>query len=415
MTILDRGRNWFIEDVAGEPQRRRFTTALHDLFYQDDAQQWQAVDENLADDTTTGFANKVDRMRHIIRIGSTGTRRWIPRREYPNEYVEFGRLQSWSGSAWQNVNLGTPTRSGNKIAWSTTSFDLSLTVTWKHVKILAVLKTETARRRLRWSVVLYGLTWNNGTLYGADGLPAGEVERPIAWDANGSIDNQNVTITTTYSAGYLEFGGDLSAAVLPITIDPTLDAAPGAGGDDGSFWSGGFSNDNNGLWIGDIYGAFMSAFIRFPSVTISNGATIDSAKLILGGSSGSANTVNVNIRANDATNPAAPTTNAECVNPNRTTVSVDWDSITAFSAGTDYDTPDISAIVQELVNSYDYSSGAAMVFYLENDGSSSGAGRIFYSYNYGASDAPVLHVEYTEGGAAASLPILRRVNTLLRM
>lgn len=234
---------------------RRAIITAHDQHYHDGSA-WQDADEAVVTGTITGFVHKVDKLRHAIHLGATGTRRWMPRRNVPTEYIEFGRLQSWSGTAWGNVNLGTPTRNGNKLIFDTTNFKLSLIVTWRSVKIEVVLKTENARRRLRWSVTLNGLTYNNGVLTAvSDGAVVGYVERPIAWDANGSIDDQNVTITTTYSGGFIEFGGDLSAAVLPITIDPTLSLQPDATDGIDTYLVSDFPDNNYatnaGLFIGE--------------------------------------------------------------------------------------------------------------------------------------------------------------------
>lgn len=218
---------------SANPTLRRAEFAVHDLHYHDGAA-WQDVSETLVTGTVTGFVHKCDTARHAIHIGATGTRRWCPRRAFPNEYVEFGRLQSWSGTAWTNVNLGTPVRTGNKIVWSTVNFDLTLVNDWHRIKITAVLKTEAARRRLRWQVSLNGLTWNNWTLVSkSDAAVVGTIERPLAWDATQNPKSEdfapNVQIANTYSGGYVEFGGDLSTAVLPVTIDPTF--TDGYGGD----------------------------------------------------------------------------------------------------------------------------------------------------------------------------------------
>jgi hypothetical protein len=212
-----------------DPLKKQLVASTADQHYHDGTA-WQDIDETFRADTLSGFAHLADKVRHAIRVGSTGTRRWMPRRDHPNEYVEFGRLQSWSGTAWGNVNLGTATRTGQSVSWTTTNFNLKLTNTWRKIKIDVVLKTLAAKRRLRWAVSLVGVTYNAGDIVSvAEGVKVGHVDLPIAWDANGSIDNQNVTITTTYSGGYIEFGGDLSTAVLPITIDPTL--TDGYGGD----------------------------------------------------------------------------------------------------------------------------------------------------------------------------------------
>jgi hypothetical protein len=281
VTILARGRSWQIEDVAGQPARRVFTTAAHDLNYHDGTT-WQPVNENFVAETGT-FAHQCTTLRHAIHIGSTGTRRWYPRRDKA-EYVEFGRLQSWSGTAWGNVTLGTPVRTANKITWTSTAFGLSLTNDWHKIKLEATLKTEAARRRLRWAVTLSGLTYNAGDLVSiADGIVVGHVDAPVAWDATGSIDNPNVTITTTYAAGYIEFGGNLAGAVLPITIDPTL--TDGYGGDVTTYCdtylrsSAGDTNyATDAIWR---HSTAYTPLIQFDVSTIPDTATIDSATLYL--------------------------------------------------------------------------------------------------------------------------------------
>ena len=141
----ERTRKAKIFQDDANPGLRRFVAGIADQHYHDGSV-WQDIDEALVDDGLDGFAHKCEKVRHIIRMGATGTRRWYPRRDHPNEYVTFGRLQSWSGTAWANVNLGTPTRSGNTITWDTANFRLTITNTWHRIKILAVLKTEAARQ-----------------------------------------------------------------------------------------------------------------------------------------------------------------------------------------------------------------------------------------------------------------------------
>jgi hypothetical protein len=233
---------------SADPARQRAEFTISDRHYHDGAA-WQDVDDAFVTGTVTGFAHKCEAVRHAIHIGATGTRRWCPRRDHPDEYVEFGRLQSWSGTAWGNVNLGTPTRTGNKITWSTTAFDLSLTNTWHRIKIEAKLKTEAARRRLRWAVSLHGLTWDNWTLVSAsDSTIVGTIDKPTAWDATATRDEPNVTITTTYSGGYVEFGGDLAGKTLPITIDPTF--TDGYGGDANTAFDTWMNSGNPGTSVG---------------------------------------------------------------------------------------------------------------------------------------------------------------------
>lgn len=246
---------------------------------------WQDISESITTDNTAGFTQKVDTLAHIIRMDDNGKRRWIPRREYPNHYVEFGRLQYNNGTSWVDVPLGTPTRSGSKLTWDTTNFKLEITNTWRQVKILVVLKTTAALKPIRWAVSLNGLTWSNWSLY--DGATrVGAVDKPIAWDSNGSLENPNVTINTSYSGGYAVFTGNLSGVTLPVTIDPTLTSQPDANaGMDTEIFEDAVSN-NYGTDTalrsgGSSTGKKWRGLIQFDVSSIPTTATIDSATLSL--------------------------------------------------------------------------------------------------------------------------------------
>jgi hypothetical protein len=265
----------------GDTRRFHLVACVADLHYQNGAV-LSDINENFEDDTLTGFNHKVEKTRHIIHIGNTGTRRWLPRRDKADEYIGFGRLQSYNGTSWVNVNLGTPTRNGQVLSWSTTAFDLTLAASWNKVKIEVVLKTSTAVRPLRWLVSLNGLTYNDGTLTAtSDSEVVGHVDKPVAWDANGT----NVPITVTYSGGYLQFGGDFTGAVLPVTIDPTLTLQPDgtAGIDNYVTTENATTNYGTANQLVFNNNGSTTALVKFDLSSIS-GATINSASLNFWGS-----------------------------------------------------------------------------------------------------------------------------------
>jgi hypothetical protein len=148
--------------VNGAQRRWEITSA--DQHYLSGGQ-WLDINETITDDTTTGYTAQVDTLSHIIRMGANGERRWMPRRDYPNQYIQFGRLQYHNGTGWLDVPLGLPTRSAGKLTWDTVNFKLELTTNWKQVKVLVILKTAAALKPIRWAISLNGLTWFNWSLY----------------------------------------------------------------------------------------------------------------------------------------------------------------------------------------------------------------------------------------------------------
>ncbi len=190
-----------------------------------------------------------------------------------------------------------------------------------------------------------------------------------------------------------------------IRIDPTLDLQVGANGDDGIVYGtsqGSGGTFGNGGWIGLLlFGKGSSNlynnWTRFTGITIISGATITVAYLTYtGGSSlpGTGNTVYSDIWANDTGTPVAPTTASEYWALVKTTATAAWDSIANWSTGTQYNTPSLVALVQELVDSYSYSN-AAMQFMHWDGGSSADAYRGPYDYSGSAAGATKLHIEYS--------------------
>jgi len=147
-----------------------------------------------------------------------------------------------------------------------------------------------------------------------------------------------------------------------------------------------------------------SAF-RFLNVAIPQGATITAAYLTIRASINRSGTaVNSRIRAQAADNPITFSTLADFDARAWTTAYVHWDNIPAWTANTDYQGPDISSVIQEIINRAGWVSGNALVILHDDfEGRSTQAGyceRLGYSYDGSATYAPKLHIEYTPPGGA---------------
>jgi hypothetical protein len=179
---------------------------------------------------------------------------------------------------------------------------------------------------------------------------------------------------------------------------------PGANSDD-AFCRSDETNfqDANDLRIGRASAAGEYMFIRFNNVSIENSADIASAFVkFTCNITYSATTVRTNIYAHDEDNADAPTTASEIVNATLTSNFEAWDNIPGWTDGDQYDSPDISSVIQEVIDRPGWESGNSIVVQIRNDGSSTNANRIASAYNLSSgSEKPELHISW-EGGSDSS-------------
>lgn len=185
-----------------------------------------------------------------------------------------------------------------------------------------------------------------------------------------------------------------------------IDYQVAASGDDGHWYQSTFSGNGVSLQIGGTTSRDYNIFARFTGVTIPAGATITAAYVSLHYTGAAGTPGEFPIYFEDAANPAAPTTAADANGRTKTTATINW---TPPGSANWNNSPDLSSIIQELVNSYDYSSGAAMQFLWIGAIQETTIFRQYKSYDYtGNESGPKLHIEYTEaaGGYAHSQCII---------
>lgn len=144
---------------------------------------------------------------------------------------------------------------------------------------------------------------------------------------------------------------------------------------------------------------------RFTGIDIPDGATIKFAKLIFRARiSDSYTPFNTRIQGEQNNAAATFSTYPNFVGRTKTTAYVDW-AVEAWTAGNDYESPDISPIIQELVDDYGGLSNASIVLFWSKVGSTSpDSFRRASSYNDSPSTAPQLYVEwYLEGNLYPTL------------
>lgn len=179
-----------------------------------------------------------------------------------------------------------------------------------------------------------------------------------------------------------------TAIKYPIKVDTDVNKDVAASGDDG-YWNagGGLVSDGylTAFWM--FLGFWEKSFMRFIGITIPQGRTITKGDLKIYGVTGSPHGTII-FYGDDSNNPDAPTTAAEANAITPTSTTVNWLSSTGDK------TIDIKTIIQELVNSYDYSNEAIQILAKPTQNGDMTVG--FESYDYPT--APRLEITYEVGG-----------------
>ena len=198
---------------------------------------------------------------------------------------------------------------------------------------------------------------------------------------------------------------------------PTLDLQIVASAEDcrvrwtGSAWELDAATTTQWVGVGGLPNTKVGGGIRFQNVTIPQGATVVTAYLTFTcGGSDSSTVVNSVIIGEDTDNAAAFSDLANyqsrrgtivggANDNNITSASVNWNSIPAWTLDTEYSSPEIKTIIQEIVNRSGWASGNALVLFWDdhagNSTQSSNTRRRAYSYDGSTTKAPKLHIEYT--------------------
>jgi hypothetical protein len=177
---------------------------------------------------------------------------------------------------------------------------------------------------------------------------------------------------------------------------------PVVSGDDGHVFVGNSFSNNTRLWLGAAsIGPSYNLFVRFPAISIPHGVTITSAFVrFTAFQAGNNYTVNARCYFNESTNAVAPTDEAS-FNALDLTSGVSWLDIPQWVDGTQYDSPDLSSILQEITDQSGWASGNAVQVVIKDTGSSSNAAiRYSSSVDYdGGSEVAELHVVWIASAA----------------
>ena len=251
-----------------------------------------------------------------------------------------------------------------------------------------------------------------------DGLPAPPAALTTTWsEASGPgavtfTDASSLTTTASFSDagvyvlrltahdGELEYADEMTVAVA--AAGSTIVRRPVAASKDDAeeAVSGAVNLNSNDLeLVLDGARGNQTVGMRFTGVAVPKNAVITDAYVQFQVDRATSVATSLTVRGQAADNPAtfAKTTGNISARP-RTTQSVLWDPVPPWStigaAGPDQRTPDLSSVVQEIVNRPGWANGNAMVIIITGSGK-----RAAESFNGVA--PPILHIEY--GGSPQNL------------
>jgi len=141
--------------------------------------------------------------------------------------------------------------------------------------------------------------------------------------------------------------------------------------------------------------------MRFRNITIPNGASISNAYIQFSVDEFASGTTNLVIYGQNANNPGQfQSADSDISNRTTTTANVNWNNVPAWlvehAKGTDQRTPNISTIIQEIVDRGGWNSGNNLVILIKPGAgcNNTNCRRTAESYNGSSGEAPELVIEY---------------------
>lgn len=171
---------------------------------------------------------------------------------------------------------------------------------------------------------------------------------------------------------------------------------------------GNIFRSSSDLEYGNQNGVEQLVGLRFIDLNIPQGATINSVTIQLTATSLDVGTLNIPIFGQLSPDTVDFADLTPISTRPLTTSSVDWNVDPWFpgDSGANTTTPDLSAIVQEIVNQSEWSSGNSMAFIFQNDPMDSSE-RIAVSFDGNPLEAALLTIDFTP---AADVPLKGDVN-----
>ena len=174
----------------------------------------------------------------------------------------------------------------------------------------------------------------------------------------------------------------------------TIYLYPASGGDDG-VWNAPstFTPSSSNISVGDDSSNYQQLFVRFPNVPLVQGTNISSGTIKFRAGSTLAGVKKAYIRGVLQPKASGPSSYTDINTRPLTSASGTW-AIPATTINTDYSTPSIVGVLNEIFAQSSWSSGNALMITIRPSGALAGTIKEFRGYDFGA-NYPELSLEYT--------------------
>jgi len=165
-------------------------------------------------DGDSNFPHIITAAKLKTYTAADGMRRICPTSDL-QRYAEIGAPYIKVGGVWTRVSLGTPTRTANKLSWTTANADVYVQHVGHYIKLGVLLKTNwrPANNMFAFPVGLNGLTRNGNQLL-ADGVPVMSFRPFHVEDADNPMDVRQVV------SDFVQVGGQWYVVCTLPTLEP---------------------------------------------------------------------------------------------------------------------------------------------------------------------------------------------------
>jgi len=378
------------------------TSSINDIHYKDTEGKWQDINTNIIN-------YEIEEAPYNLEVYNTGSIGFnIESKNGGSVDIKLISLKEQGSDKNLLPSFGSPVTKNNIVTWSSQDIDINVEAYNTEVKLKTIIKKSisTSSDKL---ILEYDYIESPGEVYLTcrvkdSGTEENGEDSEVIFNKD-TINNKLIETVT------------LRNVIYPLKIDPTISVKVASGSDDATmYWDWGSWNYRlvSYLYVGyNDSGQYKFGHgMRFTGISIPQATTITDSYIKYTCAVANTNTpVIARIIGNDVDNATTFSTQSDYQNRRGTivgganndyitTASIDWPSIPEMpTIGLKYDTPDITSIIQEIIDRPGWVSGNAIVLWCDDyENRATGPNntrRMLVNYEMDPNNPPELFVTYT--------------------